>query len=182
MDSGVDAICKLIQDTPEGFVVFVINSPQNPTEIMASTIKLEDFFTLTQDSSRFFIISMTIRCGWDYFMRHLELKHFPPMTKKNDLLVNFDFKWKGMPFSCVAVPKQFHAEISNSLLETNMKPIYGGVPTTVEDSGLVPMPVCADNCITVENGEDHIVYKNDAEASANWQEEQILKLEAECLQ
>lgn len=57
MDSGVDAICKLIQDTPEGFVVFVINSPQNPTEIMASTIKLEDFFTLTQDSSRFFIIS-----------------------------------------------------------------------------------------------------------------------------
>lgn len=98
MDSGFDAICKLIQDTPEGFAVFVINSPQNPTEIMASTIKLEDFFTLTQDSSRFFIISTTIRCGWAYFMRHLELKHFPPMTKKNDLLVNFDFKWKGTIF------------------------------------------------------------------------------------
>jgi len=180
MESQFDAIFKLIHDTPEGEVVFVMNSPQNQHEIVASTMQLEEFFQLSKDPSRFFIVSTTIRCGWAFFMRHLELKHFPPMTKKNDLLINFDFKWKDMPFSCVAVPKMFHTEISNSLLATNMKPVYGAVPTTIESTGFVPMPICADNCITVENGEDHIVYKNDRDAAAKWQEEQILKLEAEC--
>lgn len=178
--SGYEAIIKLIDDTPEGEVVFVMNSPENLEDVVASKISLDEFFQLSKDPSRFFIISTTIRCGWAYFTRHLELKHFPPMSTLNNLLINFDFKWKDMPFSCVTVPKMFHAKIVDSLTATNMKPVYGGVPTTVEATGFVPMPICPDNCITLENGENHIVYANDADAASNWQIEQIRKLETEC--
>lgn len=178
--SNWEAIIKLINDTPEGEVVFVMNSPENSEDVVASKMSLDEFFQLSKDPSRFFIISTTIRCGWAYFMRHLELKHFPPMSALNNLLINFDFKWKDMPFSCVAVPKAFHAKIVDSLTATNMKPVYGGVPTTIEATGFVSMPICADNCITIENGENHIIYTNDADAASEWQKEQIQKLEAEC--
>lgn len=181
MSDGYDEIYKLIQDTPEGFVVFMINSPENKDDIIASTMKLEDFFSVTKDRSRFFIISTSARCGWSYFTRYLELKHFHPSTSKNDLYVTFDFKWGGLPFSCVTIPKEYHADISDSFLATNMKPVYGAVPTMLTSSGMVPMPICPDNCITVENGEDHLIYKNDADAASKWQIEQILKLEDECL-
>jgi hypothetical protein len=178
-DSEIDQISKLIHDTPEGQVVYLVNLP-NGTDMGASVMLFEEFCELTKDSSRFFIITTSIRTGWAYFMRHLELKHFPPMSKKNNALITFNFKWKGIPFSCCTVPKVFHSDIVDSLNVTNMKPVYGGVPTTVEATGLIPMPICADNCITVENGEDHIVYNNDSIAAIEWENEKIRELETEC--
>lgn len=176
---GFEAIVKLIHETPEGKVVYVVNMP-NGVDVGAGIMSFDELCTLTNDPSRFFIISTTVRCGFAYFMRHLELKHFPPSTPKNNLLLQFDFKWKTLPFSCLSVPKIYHREISNSLVATNMKPIYGALPHVIEASGMTSMPLCQDNCISIENGEDHIAYKATDEEAHQWQHDRITELEIEC--
>ena len=86
-----------------------------------------------------------------------------------------------MPFSCVSVPKMFSDEVSDSLLQTEMKGLIGAVPATVGDGGFILMPLDAENCITVENCEGHIIYTN-PEAARKWQEEKVLELEEKYLE
>lgn len=166
---------RLIEDTPEGKVVALITTPE--FDIAATTLSFDKFCSMTSDPSRYFIVTTSLRTGWPYFNRHLELVHFPPMNPKNILMVIFHFKWKGIPFSCISVPKQFHADVLDSAKATNMKLVMGAVPTTVDETGFVPMPIDANNCITVENGEGHIVYENSAQA-AEWENKRIQELEA----
>lgn len=175
--SDADNFVELIENASEDEVVVIITPPEDEESIAAMKIPFTEFCDMTKDPTRLFVISTSVRIGWPYFNRYLELVYFPPLSQKNTLLIMFHFKWKGMPFSCVSVPKMFSDEVSDSLLQTEMKGLIGAVPATVGSEGFILMPLDAENCITVENCQGHIIY-TDAKAAEQWQTEKILELEA----
>ena len=57
--------------------------------------------------------------------------------------------------------------------------VFGAVPSTIDGTRIVMMPVNAENCITIENGENHVAYGNNFKAASCWEERKIHELEVQ---
>jgi len=175
----MDTATEFIRGTSKDEVVVVMTQPEEPSDTVLARIPFEEFCKLTEESDRFIIISTSIRIGWAYFSRYLELTYFPPMSEKNLSFIMFHFQWKDMPFSAISVLKENIVDINESLAATNMNGVFGAVPSTIDGTGIVMMPVNAENCITIENGENHVAYGNNFKAASCWEERKIHELEVQ---
>lgn len=173
-----DGLAEAADSAPEGVVTVIYTTRSRPDDILSSQITFEEFCKITEDNNLLFIVSTTVRPGWAYFTRHLELVHFPPLSEKGESFIIFDFKWKGSPFSAVGVPSIFKEDVLDSIKATKMKGVETGLPVTVDEEEWVRMPLADRNVITLENEPDHLCYKNDGSAR-EWELQQIKNLEKE---
>ena len=155
----------------------VLTPPGGGDQIAAIKITFEELCHYTTDDERLFVMSMTIRPGWSYFVRHLELIHFPPMSEKNDSLIIFHFMWHDMPFTMVSVPKEFRSDIEDSAKVTQMRMVETGLPMTPTKEGWDRMPFDAKNVITLESERYSVLHKLGNAAARQWEQEEIQKLE-----
>lgn len=172
-----NGLARSADNAPEGIVTVIFTTRSRPDDILSKQISFEEFCKITEDDKLLFIVSTTLRIGWAYFTRHLELVHFPPLSDKGESFILFDFKWEGMPFSAVGVPSVFREDVLDSIKATKMHGVETGLPVALGGKEeWIMMPLADRNVITLENEPDHICYKND-ESGQEWEFQQIKDLE-----
>ena len=64
----MDTATEFIRVTSKDEVVVVMTQPEEPSDTVLARIPFKDFCKLTAESSRFIIISTSVRIGWVVFL------------------------------------------------------------------------------------------------------------------
>lgn len=126
--------------------------------ILAHTPEMRVFDRLAADAGKVHCIIPEIRAGGGYFIRYLEMTYFPPLD--DVLSPQFEYrltKWQDMKWDVVTIPLEKLSLFEETAKITNMK-LVPGHPVIITGNGAEPFPLHNDNCYTLENLPDSIVY------------------------
>jgi hypothetical protein len=146
--------------------------------VLVSKVTMPELAALFGDPSLAVAYGLGFRPGVPRFQRTMELRHFPPLTPRNDLLIPLLWKWDGLVWSVTIIPAEpdgagligrVAAECGLAAKRGAMPMMPGGrlgaasMPATDIHSfsvGMVRPDLPLDRAWYLENVPDHLIYRD----------------------
>jgi hypothetical protein len=189
-----DTIGAIVDAMPDGNAVRLDTADAG--HVLVSKVTTPELAVAFGDPALAVAYGLIFRPGVSRFQRTMELRHFPPLTPRNDLLVPLLWKWDGVVWSVTVIPAEpdgdaligaVAAECGLVAKRGSMPMMPGGrlgaasMPATDIRSfsvGMVRPDLPLDRAWLLENVKDHLVYR-DARAAEAAEAEAIGRLERE---
>ena len=102
---------------------------------------------------------MAVRPGIGDCIRTLELSHYAPGTRRNDLFFLRFIEWGHMGWFIVSIPKIESAFMVSASTAHGLR-VANGIPTMLSGGHKERFPIIGKNVFTLENVRSHPVYKS----------------------
>ncbi len=122
----------------------------------------EQFFLMSEDEDKLFIIGMASRPGVNFFLIDLEYNYFIPGSPLNDRFELFIKKWQDIGWAVVAVPMKYK-DCVWKVAERDDMHLVDGTPIMLSLEGATRFPLkSCDNVFTLENAKGSKAYEGAA--------------------